>query len=569
MKLEVSCSVRLENPVLDDVSGTIDALISFLVDQGVYGRKFIEEFRLAATEATNNAVEHGCAGRPEPFVELNLSLHSDGIRLKVADPSDFTGWTGPASLPEDPFAEGGRGRYLMEKMTDRIEHLRRSTGHVLILHKAFEHPFWSYQPGQQEQILEAMTEEVSASYEMINALIGLGELLAAGGDMPVFLGVALERLCELTGADAVVTRFHADGELRVVDTHGEIPQALGTPIDEGSGAVESLVFRNGNEQTVTENQLLAPGDPLSGFQGSAFVGLIMFRNTRLGTLVLLKRSGSSFFSAAQLKIARVVGEYLGIVATLSELQSRREVEQRALSQLEIAADIQLSLMPQDFDVSPHLDIFGTCIPAQRSGGDYFDLIRLHDGSTLVIVADVMGKGLSAALFANMIRTSVRSQLECANEPGVLLSKINSIIGPDLLRHDMFVTVICAWISADATSIRQSSAGHPPALLMRAGKEIPFEASGVPIGVLEETSYESQTKSFETGDSLVMFTDGIIEAADADDELFGMTRLLAHLRSENADSAGAKVASILQNVDAFTGEAPVSDDRTLLLVTRKS
>ena len=99
----------------------------------------------------------------------------------------------------------------------------------------------------------------------------------------------------------------------------------------------------------------------------------------------------------------MVGEYLGVVSKMSELQQRRDSEQRALRELEIAADIQMSVMPQNFRLNEHLDTFGTCQPALKAGGDYFDLISLSSGASFVVIADVIGKGVSAALLANMLR----------------------------------------------------------------------------------------------------------------------------------------------------------------------
>ncbi len=567
MSLEISCSLRVDRPDLDQVGDMVESLLGFLRDQGIYDQKFTQEFRLAATEAINNAIEHGCRDAADPFVEVSLGLRDSGIRLKVADPSDFPGWTGDAELPDDPLSEGGRGRFLMQAMTDRMEHFRRTTGHLLVLHKSFAQPFWSYQPGRQEKVLECMTEEVAASFEMINALIGLGELLAGAGEMTAFLKLALERVCEVTGAGTAFVRLYHRGYLVLIDHAGTTRHPLPRSLDAGAGGVEAEVYRTGEEVTILAGSVLAPGDPLSDCLEEAFVAPIFFKNRRLGVLVLGRPEAGPFFTAGQLKVARVVGEYLGIVRTMNELQQQRESEQRALNQLEIAAEIQLSLMPQNFRISRHFDIFGACRPAQKAGGDYFDLIALPGGALFAVIADVMGKGLSAALFANMLRTSIRAQIEHGAEPGELLARVNRILAPDLTRLDMFITAACVWISADGRELREASAGHPPGLIFGGTVPRALAAGGIPIGVLPETTYETRSCALGGGEGVLLYTDGIPETTDGTGRFFEVEGISAVLEKAGGRSAGEIVETVLGQAEDFSRHAEPSDDRTLLVLVR--
>ncbi len=162
---------------------------------------------------------------------------------------------------------------------------------------------------------------------------------------------------------------------------------------------------------------------------------------------------------------------------MSELQQRRDSEQRALRELEIAAEIQTALLPQDFRLNEHLDTFGTCQPALKAGGDYFDLISLPNGAAFVVIADVMGKGVSAALLANMLRTNIRAQLDLAEDPGRLLTVVNRVMAPDLVKLDMFITAACAWISPDGGRDQGSQCRTSPRPPWPSGKLA--LASGVP------------------------------------------------------------------------------------------
>lgn len=570
MNSEIGFSFRADHPSLEQVSGFVDRLISFLSDHALTDRTFLDEFRLAATEATNNSIEHGCVGAAVPFVRFSLSINDSGVCLHVGDPSAFKGWTGKATLPEDPLAEGGRGRFLMEQMTDAIEHVLEPDGHVLVLRKNFARSGWHYEPGQQEKILEAMTEEVGASYEMINALIGLGELVASAGEMSSFLQLALQRVCELTGAQTAYVRMQKKGSLLLVDQAGPCKLDLLASADTDKTGVEWEVFETGQEVTVINGGSFGASDPLRGLVEAAFVAPVFFKSKRLGVLVVAQSGDGPFFTAAQLKVARVVGEYLGIVSAMNELQQQREVEQRAVNQLEIAAEIQLSLMPNNFKMSDRLDIFGVCRPALRAGGDYFDLIALPGGALLVVVADVMGKGLSAALFANMLRTSIRAQIECAADPAQLLGRVNRVLAPDLVRLDMFITVACAWIAPDGSQIKEASAGHPPGLVFKPGQNTitVFESHGFPIGVLPDVEYTNRSLSFSVGDGLILFTDGIPETNAPDGGFFDVGGITAVLESLSSESAEEIVLRMLSCVDKFSDHAPPEDDRTLVALIRR-
>ena len=571
MNLEISSVLRVRDPRLEDVSEVVGRLIGFLRDQNVNGQKFLEEFELAAAEAINNAIEHGCAASEQKFLAAEVIVKPGEVELNITDPSAFPGWTGEATLPDDPLAEGGRGRFLMEQMTTKLEHRLRDGHHVLVMRKAFAPgTTWEYEPGQSEGILNAMTEELGSSYEMINALIGLGELLASADEMSLFMRLALARLCELTGAETAYVRIQKGAELVLAGQSGtqgmDLPAAI-VPPDAG---IESRVFASGDEMTVTSSQAIPRGDPLCGRIEAAFVAPIFFKNRRRGVLVIAKNSFSAFFTAAQLKVTRVVTEYLGIIFAMNELQQRRETEQRALRELEIAAEIQLSLMPQHFDRATNLDLFGVCEPALKAGGDYFDIVILPDGSVFVVIADVMGKGISAALLANMLRTNIRALIHEASDPGRLVASVNRTMAPDLVKLDMFITVACAWISPDRSLIREVNAGHPAGLIYHGARaHTALKSQGLPIGVLPETEYETHECRFEVGDCLLLFTDGIPEADNEDGEFFEVEGLRNAFAAIPVTTSEELVKRTLLTVDKFSSHAPPGDDRTMMVIIRKA
>jgi len=571
MKGKLSCSYDVEDPCLSDAATAVVCLLGFLRDHGVTDSVFLAEFEQASVEALNNAVEHGCFSSPQKFFRARLSLLPEGVELRVEDPSNFKGWADPPVLPEDPFAEGGRGHFLMAEMTNELLHEHEEGRHVLVLRKRFATVPCEYVPGQLEQVLFEMTEELVASYEMISTLLGLGEWLATAPDLNAFAEGALAKLCEVTGAELAYVRFEENGALVTIKQWGACLSDPPKAVPIGLGGVETEVFLTGKEITLPAGFLLPPGDALTGVFHSGFVTPVLFKDERRGILLIGKTTTESFFDAGKLKIARMVAEYLGIVLMMSELQRQRSLEDRALRDLEIASQIQLSLMPVEFSAFHGLDIAGTCRPAMQAGGDYFDVLALPDGSILCVIADVMGKGLPAALLATMLRTNLRAVVATGGtDPGNILQTINNLMCPDLIKLEMFITMACIWISSPRDRLRHACAGHLLPMLQRAHNPTAVDevrGGGMPLGIFPDSHYPPEVLELNPGDRVLLYTDGIIEASDPRDSFFDNVRVRESLYRSFSKNSQMSLNALLSELEEFTNGAPPSDDRTALLISR--
>lgn len=331
------------------------------------------------------------------------------------------------------------------------------------------------------------------------------------------------------------------------------------------------MFLTGNEITLPSGFSLPAGEALTGLFSSGFVAPVLFKTDRRGILLIGKTYPGSFFDAGKLKIARMVAEYLGIVLMVSELQKRRSVEDRALRDLEIASQIQMSLMPDDFSAFEGLDIAGVCRPAMQAGGDYFDVLALPDGSVLCVIADVMGKGLPAALLATMLRTNLRAVVASGrSDPGEILHMINNLMCRDLIRLDMFITMACVWISPDRSRLRHACAGHLLPLHQKAGSPAAIEevlGGGMPIGIFADSRYEPEQVELGLGDRILLYTDGIVEASDPAESLFDVVRVRESIVRSFSKNSRAALNDLLAEVEDFTIGAAPSDDRTALVVSR--
>ena len=350
---------------------------------------------------------------------------------------------------------------------------------------------------------------------------------------------------------------------------GEMLKTPPAVLDAMGQGVEREVFRTGKEITLPMGFTLPEDDSLCGMLSSGFVAPVLFKDRRRGVLVMGRTNPSQFFDAGKLKVARMVADYLGIIVTLGELQKRRGAEERALRDLEIAAQIQLSLMPNEFSSAKGLDIYGTCRPALQAGGDYFDVLVLPDQSTLCIMADVMGKGLSAALLAAMLRTNLHAIVASGQtDPGQIIAQINRLMSRDLIKLEMFITMVCIRVSPQQDKILLASAGHLASILQKSNGEIlQIDGTGVPVGIFHDSPYVSQAAPFGLHDRILLYTDGIIEATATDGSMFEIEGVQASLKISSALSARATVDRLLDDVTAFLGKEEAADDRTLVLISR--
>lgn len=252
---------------------------------------------------------------------------------------------------------------------------------------------------------------------------------------------------------------------------------------------------------------------------------------------------------------------------LRQAQAQLLAQQRLQQEVELAAYVQASLLPRAVPSIDGYAFAATARPARYVSGDIYDFITTEAGACHIVLADIAGKGIPAALLSSAARTLVRAETAHEESPGAILTNVGRSFYDDLNQAEMFITFLVARLTPRWATLTYANAGHVQTLHWRAVEETVelLPATGMPIGVLPDTAIEERTQEVCPGDLLVFSSDGIIEAADAAGELFGMDRLIATL-TENADrSASELVRTIVSAVEAFCGQASRSDDLTLVVL----
>jgi sigma-B regulation protein RsbU (phosphoserine phosphatase) len=247
-----------------------------------------------------------------------------------------------------------------------------------------------------------------------------------------------------------------------------------------------------------------------------------------------------------------------------ELEDSMAERQRVSSELSLAHDIQMGLLPCQLPEIPGCDLFARVIPAKEVGGDLFDVALMDDGRVLLVVADVSGKGVSAGLFMAVAKTL----LGVARSHGTTAHRIVEFLNDQLsARNDalMFVTMFLAIFDPRTGELAYSNAGHNPPYIRRRGGTIEGLTGrhGLALGIKGGEAYTCQTATLDDGDLLLLYTDGITEAQDATQALFSEHRLEECLRESVAESAGEAGTAVVNAVMQFQGAAPQFDDITLL------
>jgi sigma-B regulation protein RsbU (phosphoserine phosphatase) len=288
------------------------------------------------------------------------------------------------------------------------------------------------------------------------------------------------------------------------------------------------------------------------------------------TLKNYRKGGAVFWN--ELLISPVVDDsgklthYIGVQTDVTE---RRKAEE-SRRELEIAKQIQLSLLPGAPLRLAGAEIAGLCVPASHVGGDYFDFFQNSDAIDLVI-ADVSGHSVGAALIMTEVRSTLRAEARKRTGAPVgvaqVLRDLNELLYDDLNKAELFITMFHLKFLPETRNLTYANAGHNWALLLRASDVVcaPLDANGLVIGVLRGVDFEERTLQLSIGDKLLLYTDGITEAQNQSGEFFGLDRLCGSFTAHRALAPEALVNRLLAQVRDFCGAAPLRDDIAMVIM----
>jgi len=305
-------------------------------------------------------------------------------------------------------------------------------------------------------------------------------------------------------------------------------------------------------------------DEATGYRTKSMITVPLKVGERItGVAQVINRLDGKPFDADDLELFIALCSMAAIAIENAKMHKSLMEKQRLIKDMEFARTVQESFLPQQTPVIRNYTFSAHYTPAQEVGGDFYDFIHLDGGRIGVVIGDVSGKGVPAALYMAKLGSDMKTLAFTEGEPSSAVQKLNDLL-VERSRRGMFATLLYIELDSQSGRLVMVSAGHLPPIIRKADGSLKKLAAtgGSPLGILAGMKFIQGSASLEQGDTMILYTDGIIEAMNGREELYGYERFEKLLRKGPADPEGLKTA-IISDVNRFTGLSPQHDDMTLV------
>jgi phosphoserine phosphatase RsbU/P len=428
-----------------------------------------------------------------------------------------------------------------------------------------------------EQVKEALAPTVELSVtDKLRLLLDITKKISRSLDLQEVLNLVMDTLGSLIHYDAagiyilkckVVHPDAQSGETRVFHTEAvrgyDIDDLMELRLKIGEGIIghvaqsgEPIISpdvrtdpRYVNAREETRSEMVAPI-----ISNDEVIGVFDLESDQLNS-----------YTPDDLQVLLLLASQVAIIIEKVMLHEQLIEKKRLEGQLEVARQVQLELLPAH---DPQLEGFDICawnFSTEEVSGDYYDWVSIYEDQIGMVIADVSGKGVPAALLMAFLRASLRAAIHIGYAPHISMAKVNYLLWESIERNQ-FVTAFYGVLDASNKTLAYTNAGHNPPLLMDADGTARFiERGGLPLGMFRDTRYYEYYQAIEPGQLLVLYTDGATEAQGANGEEYGRDRLEAAVRASRHLSARELITAIQQDVLAWTDGRGASDDMTFFIV----
>jgi serine phosphatase RsbU (regulator of sigma subunit)/pSer/pThr/pTyr-binding forkhead associated (FHA) protein len=420
----------------------------------------------------------------------------------------------------------------------------------------------------------------SSTFGQLAAVLNGLRALGSGRVLDEVLTLVLDSALEVTAADrGFVMLADAAGVLQFTTARAKGRQSLPGTTFETSHKIPREVFERGQTRIVGD---LLEGDFADVHEGTIAVGirhvicvpLLVVPLTvadqpskprPIGVLYLDGRERDALLSASSRSSLEAFAMQAALAIESARLYAESAEKAKLERDLRLAADIQRALLPDPIFATASIDLAAITVPCRTVGGDFYDYVSSHEGLGFT-VGDVAGKGPSAALLASAVQSNFAAQAPVSADPADALTRINRA----LLRRAVdarFATMFYG-VMDDRGGLKCSNGGQEPPVLVRSGRVETLDEGGPVLGLLPTAAYRFETTSLETGDLIVICSDGVTEAQNPSGEEFGRDRLVATMAAEHGQPPDAVLERLVGQVRDFAGNAAQTDDITAMVVRYK-
>jgi serine phosphatase RsbU (regulator of sigma subunit)/anti-sigma regulatory factor (Ser/Thr protein kinase) len=546
------------------------------VEQGC-GEDTLTACDLALVEACNNAIQYAPESARTRPVSVEVIRTPEQLEVRVTDHTLGFEWPEKIELPT-PESESGRGLFLIQSLMDSALYLRGPGENTLVLRKTLSDevsPTRKQPRFENDQLIAGLLDEITSCYESLSAIFRYSADAGQAKNLKKFAHRLLSDLATVVGAEWFV--FRSAQERARIDVLAASESAL----DMGS-----IDFRDGNNdanflearaaisrKTVwfDEQSALSDGDPIRlKHRARGLVYPVFVNDELLGTLTIGKNgksaaTGQPVFTNSHAHAIAAFAQFLAIQIASTRAHEANTASRITARELELAGTIQRSLLLKELPALPGFELAAFCRSADQVGGDFYDVLKLDDNTALFVIADVMGKGVLAAMFAAILRAVLRATPELNREPAALLSRVNRLLFDELSGVDMFITAQLVFVDAKARTLVVGSAGHCPLLIADASGVKSLSPEGMPLGILPDTEFVNETVDLREHCRVLLYTDGLTEATNAAGERFGQERLMEWL-NHTRGPAGELQDHLNRQLGEFQARSSLNDDQTFLIIT---
>ena len=427
----------------------------------------------------------------------------------------------------------------------------------------------------QESEKRALAGEVLDKYRELHLLYRLSEKLIASPKPEVIGQMALNEVC--TASQSVAGHGRITCEEMMKSRKSSPPVGVTVSLKPEAFNPDKLigkVISSGNAELSNHLPAREYFDDLAEETISLMCAPLKAENRVFGVFILISDTSRSF-KAGDLKLLNAIALQTAPAIEIAHLH-QIELENAWLERdLQMAQKVQSGLLPSQMPMLPGWQVAAFWQPAHVVSGDLYDFIHFPDGKLGLVVADVTDKGMPAALLMANARSVLRGVAASAgrsgwDSPARLLAQVNDVLSEET-PMDMFVTCLLALLDPDTGHVRYANAGHNPPYLCNAQGAVELRATGIPLGLFPDLEYEEKETHLQSGDSLLMYSDGLVEAHDPDRVMFGFPRLhqvLSSLPEESRLDGDVLIRYLMEKLTEFTSPGwEQEDDITMVAVRR--
>jgi serine phosphatase RsbU (regulator of sigma subunit) len=417
-----------------------------------------------------------------------------------------------------------------------------------------------------------MTQE---SFDPLKVMHRLSCAIAGAPDLPRVYQILLDEVVDMLGVEkaSIMIYDHESEGLRIAAARGMEPDLMSRAFVKVGQGISGRVFES--DEPILVEDIKATGKSGAGrdrYKTSSLMSApvtcfpMRVGTQPLGVINVTDKSDGSKFTPEDLQLLTTAANQVAAYVHICHLADEVRASERMRNELDVARSIQQRLLPAKPLELDTLDVVGRVVPAEKVGGDYYDYFMTHTRRPSLVVADVSGHNITAALVMAALRSVIRAQRDADYPPSALIQKVNTILFDDLSNTEQFISMVYVQYMQSRQMIRYTNAGHPPPLVWRSGlKNFEELSTDDPLMGIDPLSvYHEKNMVVSRGDVIVLYTDGVVETANEKGERFGMEAFRRLVKEKVDESSTDIVDGIIDEVFAHAGGEKIKDDITVLV-----